>query len=535
MFLRHANGGAAARQVSARFLAQLGAGLLGGVVLMIATMVATLWMAAQQDAAARATSRRMVEGGLESFSERAQAMLLDYAVWTNAYTRIREGNVAWMHANMGVSVDISTFDLVVILPTGGGYPVGWETGSGAEPRADLLDSAALAEISSMLDAVPIDAGVAPVSYVRSNGTLWFIAVARVTPQEGLPPGATDGDLPRLVIGYRVPTAAFSDVRRRFLIEDLNINDAPIPGGQSLALEGPDGAPSAWVTWTAPTPGRAVLRAALVPLVALMLVVAAVAVLVSRELVRTARRLEQALTDVRSADRLKTEFLGNVSHELRTPLGGVIGIAQLLQMRTHDPQSREMLALLLASAHSQLALVDGLLDITRIETGDMKIEAVPFDPAATLDETVRLMAPDVAGKGLGLRVEVEPEVRRRFVGDPLAFRQIVTNLVGNALKFTDRGEIAVDLGQGEAGELKLVVADTGPGIDPAQHERIFERFFQVDGTASRRASGAGLGLAITRALAELMGGGIRVESALGRGTAFIVTLPLPPAPEGVLAA
>jgi signal transduction histidine kinase len=331
------------------------------------------------------------------------------------------------------------------------------------------------------------------------------------------------------------TETLDDVRRRFGIEALTIAPAPPAGLDALALTDPAETPLAYVSWKAPTPGRAVLKAALAPLLALMLLMGSVAVLVARELMRSARRLERALEQASSADRLKTEFLSNVSHELRTPLNGVIGIAQLLKMRELDPEAEEMLDLLLASAHCQLDLVSGLLDITRIETGAMMLHPAPFDPAAAVDETVRLIAPEAARKGIGLRVALGPEARRRFMGDPLAFRQIVANLVGNALKFTDRGEISVRLDAGREGGLTLAVADTGAGIDPAHHERIFERFFQVDGSPTRRATGAGLGLAITRALAELMGGGIRVESALGSGATFVATLPLPACPGSELAA
>ena len=210
-----------------------------------------------------------------------------------------------------------------------------------------------------------------------------------------------------------------------------------------------------------------LKAALGPLVALMLVVGSVALLVSRELVRSARRLESALAQVRAADRVKTEFLGNVSHELRTPLNGVIGMAQLLQMREQDPEAREMLDILLASARSQLELVNRLLDIAQIETGAMRLDRTPFDPAAALEETVRLMAPEVARKGLTLRVAIAPEARRPALGDALAFRQIAANLLGNALKFTDSGRIAVELGLGEGGALTLVVADTGARHRPGR--------------------------------------------------------------------
>jgi signal transduction histidine kinase len=261
-------------------------------------------------------------------------------------------------------------------------------------------------------------------------------------------------------------------------------------------------------------------------VALMLAVAVFAVTVSRELVRSAWRLEAALAQVRAADRMKTEFLANVSHELRTPLTGVIGIAQLLQLREQEPEGREMVETLLASAHAQLELVNRLLDIGRIESGAMQVDRLPFDPAAVLDATARLIAPDAARKGLALTVTIAPGARRAVLGDALAFRQIAANLIGNAVKFTDRGRIAVELGTGENGALTLVVADTGAGIDLVDQQRIFERFVQVDGSATRRVGGAGLGLAIVGAIVELMGGGIRVASVPGEGSTFTVTLPLP---------
>ena len=528
----NARTGATSRQVSERVSRQLALGLLGGILLMLATVFATWWMAGQQDDAARATSRRMVEGGIQAFVERTKTMLLDYAIWTDAYDSIKAGDRAWMYDNIGASADIGTFDMAVVLAPGQ-PPLGWATGTGPTP-ADLLDPAAVATARRLIDAVPPEDSAAEVVYARSGGTLWLLAIARVVPQDGLPEDATDADLPRLILGYRMTTATLDGIRRRFQVADLAISPDPVPGRDTLALRDTAGTPLAYVGWTAPTPGRAVLKAALVPLVALMLVAGAVAVLGSRELLGSARRLESALAAASSADRMKTEFLSNVSHELRTPLNGVIGIAQLLQLRQLDPEAREMLKVLLASAYTQLGLVNRLLDITCIESGEMRLDRVPFDAATALDETVRLVAPEIARKGLALRVEVAPEVRRPFVGDPIAFREIVSNLVGNALKFTDRGEIDVRLGAAPAGGLELAVSDTGAGIDPAQHERIFERFFQVDGSTTRRASGAGLGLAISRALAELMHGSIRVDSALGRGASFVVTLPLPPASPDALA-
>jgi signal transduction histidine kinase len=205
------------------------------------------------------------------------------------------------------------------------------------------------------------------------------------------------------------------------------------------------------------------------------------------------------------------------------------------MRPLDPEAREMLDILLASARSQLDLVNGLLDITRIESGNTRLDRSPFNPASVLEDTVRMVAPEIAAKGLSLDMEIAPSARRPRLGDALAFRQIVTNIVNNALKFTDRGGITVRLETGDEGKLRFIVADTGTGIDPAQHARIFERFVQVDGAATRLVGGAGLGLAITHGLVEMEGGTISVASVLGEGATFTVELPLPPAAPSASAA
>ena len=518
--------GASSGPVSASVLRRLTLAMLGAVLLMGATLAGTWWMARQQDAGAQSASRRMVSGGLDAFVDRSKAMLLDYAIWTDAYDRIVAGDVDWMSSNIGASAAIGTFDAVVVLRPEG-EPLGW--GAGGGPLAELpLDRAAIATATRQLGTLAIDGGTAESAYVRSGGELWFLAIGRVLPQEGVPAGAGDADLPRMVIGFRVDAELLSGIGRRFVIEDLAVGPTPVQGRDSLALEGTDGQPLAYVTWTPPMPGRAVLRVALWPLVGLMIAVAAIVLVASRELVRSARELEAALAQARTADRTKTEFLSNVSHELRTPLNGIIGVAQLLQLRQQDAEARHMLGILMASAQSQLHLVNGLLDIARIESGTMTLEREPFDPAAVLEDTVRLMAPEIEAKRLACAVSVAPEARRPVLGDALAFRQIATNLIGNALKFTDRGRIAIDLGTDGTGRLLLVVADTGVGIDPAQHARIFERFVQVDGASARRAGGTGLGLAITSALVELKQGSIRVASALGEGATFTVALPLPPA-------
>ena len=509
----------------AAFSRPLALALCGVVVLMAATLFATWWMAREQDRLAQANTRRMVVGGLDAFGDRTRGMLRDYAIWTDAYEHALADDRPWMDENIGSSTGIGTFDAAYVFSPGR-PPVGWIAG-GDPAELDALAPDAEAAAAELLDPVPIDSGAARSAYLRAGDGLWFLTAGRITPQDGPPPGAVDADLPRLVIGFRMSSDLVSRIGGRFLIDDLAITPDPLSGKDAMVLEGLDGAPAGYVAWTSPTPGRAMLAATLWPLVGLMLGVAVIVLLVSRELMRSARRLEGALERAKAADRIKTEFLSNVSHELRTPLNGVIGVGQLLQLRALDEESRQMVDVLLAAARSQLQLVDGLLDITRIETGAMTLEREPYDPAAVLEGTVQLVAPEIARKRLALEVRIAPEARRLMLGDALAFRQIATNLLGNALKFTEEGGIAVDLAAPGSAVLILVVADSGIGIDPCEHARIFERFVQAEGAARRRVGGTGLGLAITRRLVEMKGGTIRVASAPGAGATFTVELPLLP--------
>ncbi len=521
--------GAATSQVSGTFSSKLLGTLLGVVLLMVATLIATVWMARQQDIAAQAASRQTVAGGLNSFVERTEETLLDYAIWTDAYDHILTHDIDWIATNIS---DSDTFDIVVVRWPHGTH-LGWMAGDG--PRTDLLEPEAVAKLNRLLDDVPLYSGSAAAAYVRSGGELYYLAIARVFPQNELPANVTEAKLPRLIIGFHVTTELFRDIGRRFMIENLSVSQEPVSNENIIALESVDGRTLGWVSWEPPTPGRAVLRATLWPLMGLMIAVISIVLLLSREVLRSARGLEAALRQARAADLAKSEFLGNISHELRTPLNGVIGIAQLLQMREHEPEARHLLDVLLSSAHTQLRLVDELLDITRIEAGTMILRQEPFDPAEVLESTARLVASDIEKKGLSLPMTIAPDAKRRVLGDMLAFRQIATNLIGNALKFTDRGSVMVELGvSGGSGGLILTVSDTGVGIDPAEHDRIFDRFVQVDATSTRRFGGTGLGLAITHALVEFMGGSIRVSSALGAGAAFIVELPLASA-DGVASA
>ncbi|MCP5152648.1 MAG: response regulator [Ectothiorhodospiraceae bacterium] len=240
-------------------------------------------------------------------------------------------------------------------------------------------------------------------------------------------------------------------------------------------------------------------------------------------------LLQARRDAVAASEAKSRFLANMSHEIRTPMNGVLGMAQLLSQTVSDPEQRGWVEVIDNSGRALLSLIDDILDFSKVEAGKMTLALIPFDLGATFREVGRLLAPKAAEKGVRLIVDYGPDVPRQIVGDPGRVRQILINLLGNALKFTEHGHVllAAECLARSDGRVTLAirVRDTGVGIPASALPRLFETFSQATDDTARKYGGTGLGLAITRHLVELMGGSIRVESTPGEGTAFHIQLEL----------
>ena len=254
-----------------------------------------------------------------------------------------------------------------------------------------------------------------------------------------------------------------------------------------------------------------------------------------------KRAEMALAKAKeaaeAANRAKSEFLANMSHEIRTPLNGVMGVASALSRTELSEGQREMVGLIASSAETLEALLSDVLDLARIESGRLELKAEPFDLAEAAHDAGQLFEPSAKAKGLALSVDVGPAAAGAFVGDAARLRQVLSNLVSNAVKFTEAGAVRIRVrakpGAGWAA-LKITVADTGIGFDAAAAGRLFERFEQADGSITRRYGGTGLGLAISRSLVEAMGGRLSATGRPGRGAAFTIELTLPHADVAAVA-
>jgi signal transduction histidine kinase/CheY-like chemotaxis protein len=326
---------------------------------------------------------------------------------------------------------------------------------------------AAAQASDAFDALPDPAAIlaADGSLLRANAAFRQVFRQWIGPQR--PPWG------------RVQPPAFVDGLRRF--------DAPAP----------DGRPFEWIERALPAGDR---------------------VVVARDISRHAEAAEQS-------SRAKTTLFATLTHELRTPLNGILGMAGLLAQAKLEPAMQTYVGAIRQSGELLLELITEILDYSRLEAGRVALESAPFDPESMMQDVAELLSPKAHDKGLEIAVAMRPGAPTRVIGDDGRIRQILFNLAGNAVKFTETGGVIIDLASRGEGQVRFSVRDTGVGVAPDKQAQIFEEFTQADAGVARRHGGAGLGLAIVKKLAQAMGGDVGLTSKPGHGAAFWVDLPL----------
>lgn len=393
------------------------------------------------------------------------------------------------------------------------------------------DVAADARIARRADRFGAAGEVTRTGMLRVDGATYLTAVAAVTPVS-----------PDIAERYEGPIAVVISARRidapfvQRMAVDLGIDDLVLLGDPRneeprYALNDMNGRPAGALAWRAEDPGLTLVKSLAPWIVAGFLVLAAAGAVLTHRVAEALRKLEAGRLDLiaakeeaEAANAAKTRFLANMSHEVRTPLNGVLGMAQVMAIDTLSEVQGRRLKILQESGQSLLALLNSILDIARLETGAVRLRAETFDLAGLVEASCAAFSGAAMAKDLDLTADIAPELRGRWVGDPMRLRQVLGNLVANAVKFTDEGGVIVRVRPTAKG-LRFEVEDTGLGIAAEHLPELFKTFSQVDTSLTRAHDGAGLGLSICRELVELMGGAIGVHSTPGQGSSFHFVVPL----------
>ena len=486
------------------------------------------------DESTRLREQELVRQGLASAIAEVEASIVPETTWDEAVLNLdHRGDLAWADANLNDFYALG-FDFSRLLVVDGtDQPFYHRQGlDQVEPEEAPVE--VFSALMSQVRAAEARRGpwrpapgghpdpIQASGFVAIDGRIRLATASLVQPDQGdvRPRGE---QAPILLTLLPIEQVSIEVLQDRYLLGDLRTGLGAVSAGPDdaqLSIDVLDADAPLVLAWTPQKPGTALLRRSLLPVLAVLLAFGAVAAVM---VTRARRSWRQQM----AAQRTQAEFLANMSHEIRTPLNGVVAVASALERTTLTPVQREMVQIIRTSGLSLERLLSDLLDVSRMEAGTVAVTAEPFHLAEAVRMLETLLGPRATEKGLVLAVEIDPRAEALVVGDPLRLKQVLANLVVNALKFTEAGEVRLRLSPLDEVRWRFTVEDRGMGFDPARKADLFKRFAQADATISRRFGGMGLGLAISRQLVELMGGEIDADSAgPGRGAVFWVDLPLP---------
>jgi len=471
--------------------------------------------------------------------------VMSATVWNEAYKETLSGNLDWMQLNYGDYYADYMDHAVTVAFNGAGLPI--YASRDSEPVSLRSETAFVAAAQPLVEAVRHSAaqklspngrrtyGLEAVSTreatVMVDDEPYFITVSSVVPEDVESDQAGVSD-PIVVSGMAV-RAFVATLGPEMMLSEPRLLAASEPHSPSqVILTGMRGEPVGVIGWTPDRPGAELLMGS-IPALSAMIAVLFAALGVGgarvyrlvRDLARYEEALSRSLADAEAANAAKSQFLANMSHELRTPLNGIIAMSELLHGHQTDDRGRDMARTIVTSGHTLEHVVNDILDVGKIETGLLELEIAPFTPDEVLRAAAELHGASAAAKGVQLRLTVHPDASGVYAGDQTRFAQVVSNLVSNAVKFTDEGFVQITARRRRDNGLCISVSDTGVGFDRATGSRLFQRFEQADSSISRRFGGTGLGLSICASLVRMMGGSISVRSVPGGGSIFFAHLPL----------
>jgi len=525
--------------------------LAGGVVLAMALACGIYAAAWRIDVNSTAREERLVANGVQLHEAELRRSLQANTIWDDAVAHLdARFDSAWARDFIGQYFwRTNGAQLVYVIDRNGGPIFAYERGRAADPGSFAPLARAVAPMVAQMRARERARGLfhpeqtipsSPIeaSTVARRGNEAFILAASLVQSDhssGIRPSER---APIVVVGQAVDGAFVAKIAGRYLLNGLHVEteaDRPPNGYAEAPLADAASKQVVRLAWRPSSPIFRLVGIAVAPVALAFLTLGLIATILLRQEWLRNRALTAAMQEARAASKAKSAFLATMSHEIRTPLNGVLGMTQVMAMEPLSGVQRERLDVVRRSGEALLAILNDVLDISKIEAGKLELESTDFDLAELLQGAHAAFTDLAEKKGLSFTLDIV-DAEGTYRGDPTRIRQILYNLIANALKFTTQGHIGVRAEPFDGG-LMLSVSDTGEGIASEKLPLLFDKFTQADASTTRRFGGTGLGLSICRELAALMGGAIEVQSTPGAGSTFTATLKLTrvgdPRPEGAL--